>query len=458
MNGGRRDEDGAHEERPPGRGLPRLRARPGRPVGQGHRPVRAEAAPGPDPDVEPPDLDLRRRPARLGEVPPSHDLAVPPRGGRRDLDDRPPDRAVPAAAPDGAGPPGALGPGRGPGARDRGPRRAPGPGDRARHGRRAVEGRDRARRAHAGTAARAGRTARPAPRGGPGRPLRLPQEHDRPLRLGLPRRLAVGQRGHVPPGRGPAEEGRDLEGSRARRARPLLERARHARTARAEPDHVPGLRGRPRPAGRPRDVPGPALTPGTRRADGPDLLRLADPVLPLDARRAAGRGTGAGPRGALRSGLRGRSGMAGALARGSVKLARSSHDTSVVDPRSFSLDFDERGHVWTRTGTTDRAIVRSLLREYRALEPYLEGADVLDVGGHVGGFARFALDRGAASVTSFEPDEANADLFVRNVPDARLVRSAVTRDGRAVNLYSTGDPASHSVYPTRRRDDLGAVG
>lgn len=126
--------------------------------------------------------------------------------------------------------------------------------------------------------------------------------------------------------------------------------------------------------------------------------------------------------------------------------------------RPTELEFYDRGNVWVRRGTTDRDIVRSLRREYRTLAPFLPGAAVLDLGGHIGGFARWALDSGAQEVTSFEPDDGNAELFVRNCPDARLVRSAVTVDGRPANLYSTGDPASHSIYPTRRRVSLGRVG
>lgn len=53
------------------------------------------------------------------------------------------------------------------------------------------------------------------------------------------------------------------------------------------------------------------------------------------------------------------------------------------------------------------------------------GDVVLDGGGHIGTFARFALERGARQVVSFEPDPSNAACY-------RLNLDKEIREGRAV--------------------------
>jgi FkbM family methyltransferase len=96
--------------------------------------------------------------------------------------------------------------------------------------------------------------------------------------------------------------------------------------------------------------------------------------------------------------------------------------------------------LWLRPGTGDAAIwgeinVRGV---YRSPWPIPAGTRVLDLGGHVGYFGRWALANWPVSeVVSVEPDAANADLLVRNagaVGDERwrLIRAAATtRSGTA---------------------------
>lgn len=99
-----------------------------------------------------------------------------------------------------------------------------------------------------------------------------------------------------------------------------------------------------------------------------------------------------------------------------------------------------RPALWLRPGTGDAAIwgevnVRGVYESPWAIP---DGARVLDLGGHTGYFARWALERWPVSeVVSVEPDAANADVLARNLAAVgddrwRLVRAAAaTEDGRA---------------------------
>lgn len=51
--------------------------------------------------------------------------------------------------------------------------------------------------------------------------------------------------------------------------------------------------------------------------------------------------------------------------------------------------------------------------EYRV--PRLDGGVVIDVGAHIGAFARLALEKGASRVVCHEPDLDNFDLLLRNI-------------------------------------------
>jgi FkbM family methyltransferase len=77
------------------------------------------------------------------------------------------------------------------------------------------------------------------------------------------------------------------------------------------------------------------------------------------------------------------------------------------------------------------------------------GHEVLDAGAHIGCFSRYALDKGALSVRSFEPEPSNAALVRRNAnaPNACLVEAAL------VNSNTT----SATLVLGRQRDSDGAA-
>jgi FkbM family methyltransferase len=54
-----------------------------------------------------------------------------------------------------------------------------------------------------------------------------------------------------------------------------------------------------------------------------------------------------------------------------------------------------------------------------------QGHDVLDAGAHIGSFSRYALDAGARSVRSFEPEPSNAEFARQNAPQAQLIEAAL---------------------------------
>lgn len=111
-----------------------------------------------------------------------------------------------------------------------------------------------------------------------------------------------------------------------------------------------------------------------------------------------------------------------------------------------------------RHGTQDGAVAREVLdaNEYR-LPDRLDGL-VVDVGAHVGAFARACLDRGAR-VVCFEPDAGNYALLCRNVPAADCYRRAVwAADGevRVTRPTAAATAMAHTLLPAG--DPAPAVG
>jgi FkbM family methyltransferase len=73
---------------------------------------------------------------------------------------------------------------------------------------------------------------------------------------------------------------------------------------------------------------------------------------------------------------------------------------------------------WTfRPSTLDRAIFNGvvLFNEYRLPAVFAPDDIVVDVGAHIGSFARAVLSRGCENVFSFEPDRENCALATRNL-------------------------------------------
>ncbi len=86
-----------------------------------------------------------------------------------------------------------------------------------------------------------------------------------------------------------------------------------------------------------------------------------------------------------------------------------------------------------RPGTTDQGVWDAIVgshNEYH-LPNDMTGWAVLDIGGHIGSFARACLDRGAAFVLSVEPDRSSFDVLCHNLAPygSRVccVRAAVWR-------------------------------
>ena len=108
-------------------------------------------------------------------------------------------------------------------------------------------------------------------------------------------------------------------------------------------------------------------------------------------------------------------------------------DHDGVAPRRYRSR-DGGPPLWLRPGTGDGAVWGeiNLSGVYESPWTIASGARVLDLGGHAGYFARWALAHWpVASLVSVEPDAANADLLTRNaneLADQRwsLVRAAVS--------------------------------
>lgn len=111
-----------------------------------------------------------------------------------------------------------------------------------------------------------------------------------------------------------------------------------------------------------------------------------------------------------------------------------------------------------RRDTADSRTLSEIPKSYGWLS--LAGERVLDIGAHIGGFSRYALDRDAQSVVSVEPDPCNFALLQQNTRDTRshLINAAMVRraDG-PVNLYYTKRGFSHgmnSITPFRGRSSI----
>lgn len=123
-----------------------------------------------------------------------------------------------------------------------------------------------------------------------------------------------------------------------------------------------------------------------------------------------------------------------------------------LTPRSFAVDL-RLGNIYFSRETidSDRATYGEIFvaQEYKA---DYSGAHVIDVGAHKGYFGAYALVHGAASVTSYEPEERNfasleraADSFRRSGCKWKTVRAAVgSRDGD-VDLKISKDSWTHST-------------
>jgi FkbM family methyltransferase len=108
----------------------------------------------------------------------------------------------------------------------------------------------------------------------------------------------------------------------------------------------------------------------------------------------------------------------------------------------------------TRPGTYDRQVINEL-GTYKTL--VLESGDVvLDIGGNIGSFARYASER-CQEVISIEPDPDNYALLKLNAPKALNLNAAVTNsDVHEITLWKNRgiNKGMHSTVEFRGRDPI----
>jgi FkbM family methyltransferase len=134
--------------------------------------------------------------------------------------------------------------------------------------------------------------------------------------------------------------------------------------------------------------------------------------------------------------------------------------TTSSAPRKDNLKLELYKGVWIRPDTYDKFIVDEM-QTYHALE-IPEDSVVLDVGGNIGTFARYAFERGAGKVISVEPDPENFRLLTKNVKgfshnNSMLIHAAATFEPmKTIELYVNGktNKALHSTVPVRGRESI----
>lgn len=108
--------------------------------------------------------------------------------------------------------------------------------------------------------------------------------------------------------------------------------------------------------------------------------------------------------------------------------------------------------VTLRPETRDNEVVAEMV-EYESMR-FLADDVVLDIGGHIGLFARFAYERGVSRVWSVEPDAANAELHRKNLsdfPQHLLLQAAVVGGvANVIPLFTNPgrNKARHTILPT----------
>lgn len=109
--------------------------------------------------------------------------------------------------------------------------------------------------------------------------------------------------------------------------------------------------------------------------------------------------------------------------------------------------------LYVRSDTTDVGIIKEINRAYGWLN--IKGKRVLDIGANIGAFSRFALDREASHVCSYEPDPENFLLLTRNAVGATMICAAlVSTDEPFVDFYKTTsgkNPGNYSTVPFKGR-------
>ena len=147
--------------------------------------------------------------------------------------------------------------------------------------------------------------------------------------------------------------------------------------------------------------------------------------------------------------------FAGELVRGNVKLARRSGTDAC--PYVYSTPWGE-----VHGGLQDNEIIEGVLNEMLDLKVYENehaavnrGDVVLDVGAHLGVFARYAFLKGASRIVAYEPEPHNVaclkQTFAREITDGTLVLEAAAVSGSPGTISLLQHPNS-SMNRTLERD------
>lgn len=111
--------------------------------------------------------------------------------------------------------------------------------------------------------------------------------------------------------------------------------------------------------------------------------------------------------------------------------------------------YDEAYELWLRPGTDDIAIAKGM-RTHVPM-PISKGDYILELGGNIGAFGKWALAQGAGIVWAYEADADNFSMYMRNRrPNAAVWnRAVVNRAVDTVQLYTTTKKGKgrHSLVP-----------
>jgi len=125
------------------------------------------------------------------------------------------------------------------------------------------------------------------------------------------------------------------------------------------------------------------------------------------------------------------------------------------------LEKDGRTGLWYRPETNDLSIIRSQQAEYGKLGD-IGDARIMDIGGHIGAFAQWALARDASFIDIYEPAPANLALLCFNMYSENRVSIhswAIAHINGITSFYlaRTKDMSSHRLVMTKGRATIDVV-
>lgn len=111
--------------------------------------------------------------------------------------------------------------------------------------------------------------------------------------------------------------------------------------------------------------------------------------------------------------------------------------------QEVELEYSKKFDMWIRPGHSDIITLKECEKEYPNIN--FKNRVILDIGAHIGGFTKIALDNGASKVISYEPDCFNFELFNVNIHSDRCVShnaAVIAGNNDCVLLYSNGSKRS----------------